>query len=161
MRSGFLFVYPGVGLGGKKWRPTWDQVMKQPLPKDVNFLFTCVQHDDRTGEDWFDGHCIEKGHVRVFDMRSAEGHDRCGELVVKATDGITHTFKIHVTHRFPIPEDMYTLLGNRRLCFWAIGRRLPDQRFEKVSVIVMDHLDEEEWQKLRDLSSAESRNVLV
>ncbi len=112
MRSGFLFVYPGVGLGGKKWRPTWDQVMKQLLPKDVNFLFTCVQHDDKTGEDWFDGCCIEKGHVRVFDTGSEEGRDRRGELVVEATDGIARTFKIHVTHQFPIPEDMYTLLGD-------------------------------------------------
>ncbi|PBK64831.1 hypothetical protein ARMSODRAFT_852274, partial [Armillaria solidipes] len=26
MRAHFLCVYPGVGLGCKKWRPTWDQV---------------------------------------------------------------------------------------------------------------------------------------
>ncbi|PBK81264.1 hypothetical protein ARMGADRAFT_783206 [Armillaria gallica] len=156
MRALFLFVYPGVGLGCKKWRPTWDQVMKQPLPKDVDFLSPRVQHDDETDEDWYEGPCIEKGHVRVFDAGSAEGCDRYGELVVKAADGIEHTFKIHVTHRFPIPEDTYTLLGAKG--FWAIGRRLPDRRFEKVSVIVMD--DQERW-KLSDLSSTESRIVLV
>ncbi len=43
---------------------------------------------------------------------------------------------------------------------WAVGRRLPDQRFEKVSVIVMDDLNWEEMRKLRDLSS-KSRIVLV
>ncbi|KAK0224793.1 hypothetical protein EDD85DRAFT_226902 [Armillaria nabsnona] len=158
MRAGFLFLYPGLGLGYKKWRPTWDQVMKQPLPKDVGYFATSVQRDNEEDEDWFDGYCIEKGHVRVFDAGSAEGCDRCGELVVKVADGIAHTFKIRVAHRFSIPEDAYTLLGDTPY-HWAIGRRLPDQRFEKVSVIGLYY---EEWQKLRDLSLiASSRNVLV
>ncbi len=160
MRNLFLLVYPGVGLGRKKWRPTWDQVMKQPLPKDVSYLNTYVRRDDKTDEDSFDGWCIEMGHVRVFDAGSAEGRDRCGELVVEAADGIAHTFKIHVTHRFPIPEDTYTLLGNFLRPCWAVGRRLPDQRFEKVSVIVMD--DWNEGQRLEDLSLvAKSRVVLI
>ncbi|PBK64853.1 hypothetical protein ARMSODRAFT_978808 [Armillaria solidipes] len=163
MRGGFLFVYPGVGLGCKKWRPTWDQVMMEPLPEDIKHLPLHVQHDNETDEDWFDGHCIEKGHVQGFDMGLAEGCDRCGELVVEATDGITHTFKIRVTHQFPIPEDTYTLLGDTYWSYqWAIGRRLPDQRFEKVSVIVMDCLTYKERQKLEDLSLvAKSHNVLI
>ncbi len=165
VRAHFLFVYPGVGLGCKKWRPTWDQVMKQPLPKDFSDIYNMrVQHDDKMDEDSFDGPCIEKGHVRGFDAESAEGHDRRGELVVEAANGIAHTFKIHVTHRFPIPEDTYTLLGDTNRYWWhpwAVGRRLPDQRFEKVSVIVMDDLDYKEELKLRDLSSAESRIVLA
>ncbi len=163
MRTNFLLVYPGVGLGCKKWRPTWDQVMKQPLPKDVNFLSTCVRHDNKTDEDWFDGYCIEKGHVQGFNAGLAEGRDRCGELVVEAVDRIAHTFKIHVTHQFPIPEDIYTLLGDMSLSYhWAIGRRLPDGRFEKVSVIVMDDLDDEERQELKDLiPAAKSRIVLM
>ncbi|SJL16385.1 uncharacterized protein ARMOST_19909 [Armillaria ostoyae] len=159
MCMGFLLVYPRVGLGCKKWRPTWDQVMKQPLPKDVDNLHACVWHDNETDEDWFDGPCIEKGHVQVFNAGSAEGCGQCGELVVKAADRIMHTFKIHVTHPFPIPEDTYTLLGDDLYwsCQWAIGRRLPDQRFEKVSVIVVDF---KERQKLQGLI-ARSRNVLV
>ncbi len=31
-RALLLFQYPGVGLGCKKWRLTWDQVMMEPLP---------------------------------------------------------------------------------------------------------------------------------
>ncbi len=173
MRALFLLVYPGVGLGCKKWGPTWDQVMKQPLPKDVGvrFPFVHVRHHDETDEDWFYGCCIEKGHVRGFNAGSAEGRDRCGELVVKAADGIVYTFKIRVTHRFPIPEDTYTLLGDIHPWVddtlaiyqsWAVGRRLPDQRFEKVSVIMMDDLDNQERFKLLHLSSAsESRIVLI
>ncbi len=33
-----LFQYPGVGLGCKKWRPTWDQVMTEPLPAYVGYI---------------------------------------------------------------------------------------------------------------------------
>ncbi|PBK66004.1 hypothetical protein ARMSODRAFT_960448 [Armillaria solidipes] len=163
IRAHLLFVYPGVGLGCKKWRPTWEQVMMEPLPKDVDFLSlsTRVQHDNKTDEDWFKGPCIEKGLVQGFDTGSAEGLDRYGKLAVQAADGITHTFKIRVTHQFPIPEDTYTLLGDRQYCTWAVGRRLPDQRFEKVSVIVIDDLYEERL-KLEHLSlAARSRNVLV
>ncbi|KAK0430298.1 hypothetical protein EV421DRAFT_2090951 [Armillaria borealis] len=165
MRAHLLLVYPGVGLGCKTWRPTWDQVMMEPLPKDVDNLLAHFQHDDETDEDWFDGPCIEKGHVLGFNASSAEGHDRCGELVVEAADGIAHTFKIHVTHRFPIPEDTYTLLGSDTYqtswsYLWAVGRRLPDQRFEKVSVIMMDNRIEAH--RLKDLSLVtRSRNVLI
>ncbi|KAK0217529.1 hypothetical protein EDD85DRAFT_368819 [Armillaria nabsnona] len=159
MRAAFLLVYPGVGLGCKKWRPTWDQVMMEPLPKDVDLL-TDVRHVDETDEDWFYGDYIEKGDVWVFDAGSAEGRDRCGELVIEGAHGIAHTFSIRVTHQFTIPGDTYTLLGDSLSHrFWAVGRRLPDQRFEKVSVIVMDRL---EVYRLRDLGLvARSRNVLV
>ncbi|PBK89683.1 hypothetical protein ARMGADRAFT_330291 [Armillaria gallica] len=140
-RTHFFLAYPGVGDRGKKWRPTWDQVMRESLPEDAYLLSKHgVQHDDETDEDWFDGLCIEKGLVRVFDAGSAERHDRRGELVVKAPDGIPHTFQIYVTHQFPIPEDTYTLLGDKYQC--AIGRRLPDGKFEKVSVIEIEEWDE-------------------
>ncbi len=136
--------------------------MGQPLPKDVDFLLVNVWHDAKADEDWFDGDCIEKGYVQGFNAgESAEGHDQCGELVVKATDGIAHTFKIHVTHQFLIPEDMYTLLGEDLHWFsqWAVGRRLPDQRFEKVSAVVIDF---KEMLKLRNLGLvARSCKVLV
>ncbi|SJL08952.1 uncharacterized protein ARMOST_12327 [Armillaria ostoyae] len=136
--------------------------MKQPLPKVVDNPFAYVQHDNEMDEDWFDGWGIERGHVRGFNVGSAEGHRRRGELVVEAADGIAHTFKIRITHRFPIPEDTYTLLGGDPYwsCQWAIGRRLPDQRFEKVSVIAMDNLVEA--RRLDHLSlAARSCNVLI
>ncbi len=163
VRAHFLFVYPGVGLGCKKWRPMWDQVMMNLLPKDVDLHLMEVRHDDKTDEDWFYGYCIEKGHVRGLDAGSAEGRDRCGKLVVEAAYGIAHTFKIHVTHQFLIPEDTYTLIGGDQYwpCYWAVGRRLPDQRFEKVSVITMDDPNEA-LQSLRSLSlTAKSRNILI
>ncbi len=75
----------------------------------------------------------------VFDAGTAEGRDRCGELVVEGAHGIAHTFNIRVTHQYTIPGDTYTLLSDSLSHrFWAVGRRLPDQRFEKVSVIAMD-----------------------
>ncbi|KAK0211926.1 hypothetical protein IW262DRAFT_341734 [Armillaria fumosa] len=142
-RAKFLFMYPTVGLGSKKWRPTWDQVMKEPLPQSGSLTIAQmdVVRNDEMDEDSYTGLCIQKGYVRGFDTGSAENHVRCGELVVKAADRIAYTFKTHATHQLPIPEDTYTLLGGNRhsINHWVIGRQLPDQRFEKVSVITTDY----------------------
>ncbi|KAK0471156.1 hypothetical protein IW261DRAFT_1425425 [Armillaria novae-zelandiae] len=166
----FLLLYPAVGLECKKWRPSWSQVMMEPLPKDIIYSHNPgigVHYDNETHEDWFDGVCIEEGHVRGFNVGSAEEHDRCGELVLEAADGIVYTFKTRVTHQFLIPEDTYTLLGcdPLRCCmWWAIGRRLPDQKFEKVSVIEMD--SDTELERLREYtgrfnSVTRSRYMLI
>ncbi len=153
MRARILFLYPGVGLGCKKWRPTWEQVMTEPLPADV-YCDGFVRHNDETDEDWDNGPCIEQGYVRGLNMGSAEGVNRCGELVVKDADGMQHTFKIRVTHQFPIPEGAYTLLCSFNPWddkevreFWVVGRSLPDRRFEKLSVIRIP--DEGERQRLK------------
>ncbi|KAK0242181.1 hypothetical protein EDD85DRAFT_932913 [Armillaria nabsnona] len=136
-----------AGLGCKKWRPTWEQVMTEPLPADV----VCdgyVRRYDETDEDWYEGSCIERGFVRGLNTGSAEGVDRCGELIVKDPNGMQHTFKIRVTHQFPIlPEGAYTLLGGLNHSvwipkevteFWVVGQSLPDRRFEKLSVLEVD-----------------------
>ncbi|PBK73178.1 hypothetical protein ARMSODRAFT_719335 [Armillaria solidipes] len=143
MRARILFLYPGVGLGCKKWRPMWEQVMTEPLPADDVYCRGFVDCDDETDKDWCEGPCIEQGFVRGLNTGSAEGVDRCGELVVKDADGMQYTFKIRVTHQFPIPEGAYTLLGSfttewgfkQAMEFWVVGRSLPDRRFEKLSVI--------------------------
>ncbi len=153
MRACILFLYPGVGLGCKKWRPTWEQVMTEPLPADVD-CDGFVSRDDETDEDWYEGPCIEQGFVRGLNAGSVEGVDRYGELVVKDADGMQHTFNIRVTHQFPIPEGAYTLLGDfgRRWErkevkeFWLVGRSLPNRRFEKLSVIRIP--DEREGERL-------------
>ncbi|KAK0186091.1 hypothetical protein F5146DRAFT_1069195 [Armillaria mellea] len=158
MRGYLLFVYPEVGLGCKKRRPSWNQVMTQSLPADVD-CHGYVKHVAETDEDLFEGPCIEKGLVRGLDAGSAEGVDRCGELVVDAADGSTHTFKIRANHKYPIPEDTYTLLGSAPVDFrgvpvpqyWVIGQRLLGEKFEKVSVFYMDH---EQAERLKHLSLA-------
>ncbi|KAK0457739.1 uncharacterized protein EV420DRAFT_1270972 [Desarmillaria tabescens] len=149
MRVYFLFLYPDIGRGCKKWRPTWEQVMTGPLPANADWLGS-VDHDDSTHVDWYEGPCIEKGLVQGLDVGS-EGGDRYGELVVDGVDGMAHTFKILVTHQFPIPKDTYAMLGThaqdygntiRDPQYWAIGRRLPEERFEKASVFIMNDLQE-------------------
>ncbi|KAK0430673.1 hypothetical protein EV421DRAFT_1721290 [Armillaria borealis] len=120
LQAYFLFVYPGAGLGCKKWRPTWRQIMTEPLP-DGNCLGP-VNNNHMTGEDWYEELCIKKGLVWGLDVGSAEECDRYGELVVEDADGIMHTFKIHVTHQCLIPADTYTLLGDKKLQTWAVGR---------------------------------------
>ncbi|SJL15514.1 uncharacterized protein ARMOST_19014 [Armillaria ostoyae] len=167
MRVSLFLFYPGVGLGCKKWRPTWEQVMTEPLPQDAN-CDVLVGHDDKTDEDLFEGSCIAKGHVHGLDVGFAEGVDRCGELVVKSGDGIPHTFTIHATHQILIPKDAYTLLGCDTVDIngieqqhWVVGQRLPRQRFEKMSVVVMD--DKKDVERLAGLGiiHTKSYNILV
>ncbi|SJL15499.1 uncharacterized protein ARMOST_18997 [Armillaria ostoyae] len=165
-RADFLLFYPGVGLGHKRWRPTWEQLMTKPLPAD-QALSWFVERDDKTDKDSFDGPCIEKGHVCGLDLELAEGGDRCGQLIVEGTDGMSHTFAIFATHQIPIPEDAYTLLGPRACKYngiwrqhWAVGQRLPGQIFEKVSVVMID--DKEDVKRLKRLGIATwSHNILV
>ncbi|PBK60390.1 hypothetical protein ARMSODRAFT_1026581 [Armillaria solidipes] len=49
-RVDFLFLYPRAGLGCKKWRPTWKQVMTEPLPA-YDYISGSVKHNDETGEN--------------------------------------------------------------------------------------------------------------
>ncbi|KAK0443906.1 uncharacterized protein EV420DRAFT_1277775 [Desarmillaria tabescens] len=160
IRVGFLFLYPEAGrVGSKKWRPAWEQVMTEPLPVDAPWLGT-VRRNDEKDEDWYEGYCIEKGLVCGFNVGLAAGGDRHGKLVVKDADGREHIFKIIAAHQYPIPEDSYTLLGNdqRASKYWAVGRRLPEQRFEKVSIFALN--DSKEADRLVDLG-IRSRNILV
>ncbi|KAK0431152.1 hypothetical protein EV421DRAFT_1720799 [Armillaria borealis] len=121
IRAHVLFMYPGAGLGCKKWRPIWEQVMTEPLPVD-SYCSGYIEHDDKTGNGWYEGACIEKGLVQGLDVESAEGYDRCGEFVVENADGIVHTFKIHANHQCLIPKDVYTLLANKDSKNWVVGR---------------------------------------
>ncbi|KAK0212718.1 hypothetical protein DFS33DRAFT_1283998 [Desarmillaria ectypa] len=169
LRRGTLFFrYPEVGRGSKKWKPTWEQVMMKPLPADAD-CFGSVYHDDKTDTDWYKGYCIEKAFVQGLAAGLVEGVDRCGELIVEDPNGTIHAFKIIANHKHPIPEDTYTLIGSevwyidgtiRYPQYWAVGRRFLQKRFEKMSVFVMNDLEEVE--RLKDLGiAAESRNVLV
>ncbi|KAK0185449.1 hypothetical protein F5146DRAFT_937531, partial [Armillaria mellea] len=163
MRALFLFLYPGVGLGCKKWRPTWEQVMTETLPADRDCTGS-ASYVTETDEDWFSGPCIERGRVCGLDVQLDEGAHRCGRLVVQGMDGMQHTFAIRITHQIPIPEDTYTLLGNPWFIddcqYWAVGLRLPDHRFEKVSVAMMDCI--EDMERLQDLGIlTESRYLLL
>ncbi|KAK0229315.1 hypothetical protein EDD85DRAFT_776684, partial [Armillaria nabsnona] len=162
-RIDFFFLYPEVGHGYKKWRPTWEQLMTKSLPVDI-LCYGNVEHNDNTDDDWYEGSCIEKGLVKGLNIESAEGVERHGELLVEDTAETMHTFKIYATHKYLIPEDSYTLLGVQRsdsesLACWAVGQRLPGQKFEKVSVFAMSDL---EGKRLKDMNlDMKFRNILV
>ncbi|KAK0453072.1 hypothetical protein EV421DRAFT_1701261 [Armillaria borealis] len=108
-----LFLYPGVGLGCKKWRPTWEQVMMEPLPADDD-CWGFVRHDDETDEDLYEGPCIEQGFVRGLNTGSAEGVDRYGELVVKDC----RRDAAHIQH--PVSPTNSQYLKVRTHC-WAVS----------------------------------------
>ncbi|KAG7443456.1 uncharacterized protein BT62DRAFT_332389 [Guyanagaster necrorhizus] len=164
---GKLFLwYPEPGDTGMKWRPSWDQVMKRPLPVD-DYSWMTVDWDGETNDSWFGGYCIEKGFVQGLAMESVKEVERCGELIIKDANGAEHSFHIIARHKFPIREDMYTLLGITpkplqhygQKQYLVIGQRLSDEKFEKVSVFEMAG---EEAQRLRHLGITKwCRNILI
>ncbi|KAK0458864.1 uncharacterized protein EV420DRAFT_1747817 [Desarmillaria tabescens] len=165
VRGQFFSVYPEPGNADRKWRPSWDQLMTKSLPaSDVLDPDNDVNWDDVMDADWCVGPCIEKGSVRGLAV--VEGGNRHGQLIVKGKDGMRHQFKITATHTYSIPADTYTLICvdelslKFRLQNWVVGRRLPGERFEKVSVLQIP--DKEEWRQLEDPHITEwCRNILV
>ncbi|PBK72650.1 hypothetical protein ARMSODRAFT_953043 [Armillaria solidipes] len=150
---GVLFLWcPEPGNAGTKWRPSWDQIMANPLPDGI-YTLDDVDRDEKTNEYSCNMAGIEKGLVRGL---AVGGGDRHGELIVKEKGGMdSHRFKITATHEYPIPYTLilaYYLHGifpSRYYCYCVIGRSLPEKRFEKVSVLQI--LDEGEVGRLRDL----------
>ncbi|KAK0457270.1 uncharacterized protein EV420DRAFT_1549838 [Desarmillaria tabescens] len=171
-RAQLFFLYPEPGNASQRWRPSWGQVMTEPMPVDC-YCSAMVDRNEEADGDLFDGYCIERGFVRGLAVGGAEGVDRYGMLIVDDVHGKSHTFKIIATHQHLLPEDRYTLLsttsplrrwqGRRRSVieqYWVAGRRSSNQRFEKFSVFKM--ADETEVKKLKDLRIAKrSHNYLV
>lgn len=136
---GQMFLwYPEPGKGRRKWRPSWEQIMTELLPIHEGPLREDVHRDEETDADWYEGVNIEKGYVRGLVMGNMERSVRRGKLVIEDSAGMAHTFEVVATHQYPIPEDFYTLISGRwELGYWVIGRRMPDQRFAKVSTLRM------------------------
>ncbi|SJL12699.1 uncharacterized protein ARMOST_16130 [Armillaria ostoyae] len=166
-RAALFFWYPEPGNAGAKWRPSWDQVMTTPLPRDYTLYIQSVrvERDAEANVDQCEETCcIENGFVRGLAEGGALGTDRHGELLVEDTSGIQHGFPIIATHQYPIPEDMYTLIRNKlrrpeRWVQWVVGRRLSDKRFEKLSVFKMD--GHTEYRMYDDISLENRVNILA
>ncbi len=84
--------------------------MKKPLPANEISNMN-VWQDSQTGDDMYEGPCVEQGFVQGLAVEGMEKVARHGELIVKHADGIEHTFNIIAHHGYPILEDTYTLLG--------------------------------------------------
>ncbi len=175
-RGELLFWYPEPGDAGKKWSPSWEQVMKKPLPAN-EISHMKVWRNGETDDDWYKGPYVDKALVLGLAAGGAEKVPRCGKFIVKGSDGMEHTFNIVAHHGYPIPEDTYTLLGTVTMnltkflpCYniqpkvqtqyWVIERRLSGGKFEKVSVFEMDN---EEVKRLSTLRIVEKgrRNILI
>lgn len=163
-RANLFFLYPDPGDGNKIWRPSWRQVMAEVLPSDSLHGWVSVRQTEETDADWYAGPCIEAGYVHGLAEGSLKGKHRQGELVVEHHSGAKHTFRIVANHQYPIPEGLYTLLGNKpfddnevKVQDWVVGRRLPDQMFKKVSVFEIPDL--EEVRRLHGLKVAKQRKI--
>ncbi len=142
-RAALFFAYPKPGDGNKVWRPSWSQVMDKTdvLPSQPNRLLASVKRTKDTDSDWIEARCMESGYVQGFAEGSQDGNRRHGELIVTNDAGERHTFKIVADHKYYIPDGPYTLVGSDpyrdgtfHVQYWVVVRRLPEQKFEKVSV---------------------------
>ncbi|KAK0229239.1 hypothetical protein EDD85DRAFT_140529 [Armillaria nabsnona] len=120
-RGELFFWYPEPGDGGKKWRPSWEQVMNKCLP--VNEVSNMdVGRDRETDDDWYEGPCVDKGLVRGLAAGGAENVPRRGKFAVKDSDGTEHALGIIAHHGCLIPEGTYTLVGTERAGIFLFER---------------------------------------
>ncbi len=148
------------GNAGKKWRPSWDQVMTRLLPAHPIFPTLEIDRNETSDEDW----CNAKGiEGLVLGLAVVEEGDRRGVLILKDKGGIEHRFEITATHTSPIPEDIYAMICACTLepewdCGWMVGRSLPGGKFEKVSMLISS---DEDYCRLRNLGIAEKRRHIL
>ncbi|KAK0498064.1 hypothetical protein EDD18DRAFT_1104547 [Armillaria luteobubalina] len=142
-RAELLFLYPEPGIGSKRWRPSWEQVMMRPLPTKGD-CGAWAGHNEEMDVDWCKGYSIEKGCVKG--------------LAVGDTKGTIHAFQIMATHQHPIPKQTYTLFGAlMSLEYWILEQILPGWGFEKVSMFTMTKREDRE--RLRNLGLADYSTV--
>ncbi|SJK98915.1 uncharacterized protein ARMOST_02191 [Armillaria ostoyae] len=159
-RGDMLFLYPSPGDGNRKWRPSWNQILTMELPATGSvYLHEEVTRFHGFDIDRHDGYCIEKGYVRGLAVSDPQRAGRRGEMRVKDDTGRSHTFKIFATHQYPIPEASYTLISGALTDMedWVVRQRLPDRRFEKVSVFRI--IDRNETRRLKELGVVRHRSA--
>ncbi|PBK89171.1 hypothetical protein ARMGADRAFT_935940 [Armillaria gallica] len=154
-----LFLCAEPGNTGKKWRPSWEQVMTEPLPAFFDYCLD-VCWDEAEDEDWCNAEGIEG---LVLGLAVVEEGDRRGELIVNDKAGIEHRFEITATHTSLIPEDTYAMIYTCRVESswdrgWMVGRSLPGGKFEKMSTLIISR---EEHRRLKNLGIIEWRRYIL
>ncbi|KAK0492017.1 hypothetical protein EDD18DRAFT_1080279 [Armillaria luteobubalina] len=155
-----LFLYPEPGIGSKRWRPSWEQVMTRPLPMKGN-CGAWAGRNEEMDVDWCEGYSIEKGCVKGLAVGDTKGASRCGQLTIEGESGTIHAFQIMATHQHPIPKQTYALFSAlMSLEYWILGQILPSWGFKKVSVFTMTKHEDRE--RLRNLGLADvTRKILL
>ncbi len=158
---GEVFLCAEPGNAGKKWRPSWDQVMTKPPPSYHSYCLR-VCRDEAEDEDWCNAEGVEG---LVLGLAVVEEGDRRGVLIVKDKGGIEHRFEITATHTSPIPEDTYAMIytcnfpgQSSWVRGWVVGRSLPGGKFEKVSMLIISR---EEHRRLENLGIIELRRYIL
>ncbi len=175
-RAQLFFLYPEPGNGHKKWRPSWEQVMRKPGLRVDGFQVATIGWDEppvlitgapdltavRNEEVDVDYHqlfCIDNVIVEGLAVKY-ETARRGRFIVTKEGSHESHSFRIVAGHQYPIPEGKYTLINAHMASeYWVVGKRSPDQRFEKVSVFQMNSSDK--IKELKDLGVAKRSPIFL
>lgn len=152
-RGEMFFHFPGPGLSGMQWAPSWTQIIDHDgdLPdKGLSSTETwSVTHDSTKSEFRFRGICIPCCRVSDFEKPKEEqpmsGY-RTGTISFTDHEEKSHEFLCIAPHTHPIPSSSngeYTLLGSTDSWHhWVLGNVAKDEetgkeKFEKVSVVRM------------------------
>ncbi len=167
-RADLLFCYPEPGNGDAKWRPSWDQVMTTSLPRDYRSdgLSVGVERVEETNVDQCETFCIESGFVQGWLKEVRQEPIDMGSCWLMIRAGYSISPLLRTTGTL-IPEDTYTLIRKefgywregKQWLQWVVGRRLSDERFEKLSVFEM--AEDVVARMLDDLSLEKRVNILV
>ncbi len=138
-RTELLRYYPEPGNGKERWRPSWQQAMMNNVIEDCFpiWLLPNVSRTDNPDADWYTGYRVDSGDVRGLGEVPKERKPREGQLVLKDITGAPHAVRIVAHHKYPIPDDSYTLMvpTHTQIDPWVVGWLREDGKFEKVSVV--------------------------
>ncbi len=172
-RAQLFFLYPETGKWSQEMEALMGAVMRKPNLRVDGFQVATISWDEppvlingapdltavRNEEVDVDYHqlfCID--NVTVEGLAVKYETTRRGRIIVtKEGSHGSHSFRIVAGHQYPIPEGKYTLINSHMESeYWVVGKRLPDQRFEKVSVFQMNSSD-----KIKELKGLESLSGLL
>ncbi|KAK0238831.1 hypothetical protein EDD85DRAFT_521874 [Armillaria nabsnona] len=174
-RAQLFFLYPEPGNGRKKWCPSWEQIMRKPGLRVDGFQVATISWDEpplsRNGSpeimvrdeevdvDYHQLFCIDNVIVEGLAVKY-ETARRGRFIVAKEGSHESHSFRIVAGHQYQIPEGTYTLISaHMGSQYWVVGKRLSDQRFEKVSVFEMN--SSAKIKELKDLGIAKLSPILL
>lgn len=143
-RAYLLFLFPAPGDGELRvWMPSWGQIEETDLLSlgSQSLGHGLVRCYGEGGGHFAQtrGYRIERCFIRgLATLPPTAGEARVGELEVVSARG-RHVVRVKARHRQAIPEEWYTVVGDRHLEHWVVCRGKWESvgtfRLRKVSVV--------------------------
>lgn len=135
----FCFPLPGK-LRGHSWRPSWQQLLTTNTQHTPIFGGS-IEYDPEKGVYDYHGFVIDETSCRVERLSGSSQSNRIGWILL-SSNGNRAKMPIAVGHSQPIPDENCTLIADKYLGHWVIGRNVYGG-FQKISIATTaSHLDQ-------------------